>query len=121
MPPTLNDKNPANDSQQPPTERERALRATGRYQPPPVTDDTVPQAELGVVRAHDLDLAPEEFAEGPYGSIRNDPRLGKVTPRIPNQSTQSPLRDAQPITSDRKVVLQQPTSTDPPGTIEGQN
>lgn len=110
-----------NAKDQPASPEEEALWSSGRYQPPKIEDDEVPHAQLQIDRARNLDLQLEEFPEGPYGSVRNDEKLGRVTPWKAGQAAMSPHVDSNPMSSNRKVPMNQPHSDDPIGTIEGQN
>lgn len=93
---------------------------SGSYDPGPITD-TGNDAELSYVEAQQDDLLLEEFPDGPYGSATNE-RLGKSTPWRKGQRSISAFRDQNPVSSDRKVPLDEPSTNGAPrGTIEGQN
>lgn len=93
---------------------------SGSYHPGPITDDG-DDAELSYVKAQQDDLMLEEFPDGPYGSTRQEP-LGKSSPWREGQRSVSAYRDQNPVSSDRKVPLKEPSPNGAPrGTIEGQN
>ncbi|MCL6445868.1 MAG: hypothetical protein K6T83_20875 [Alicyclobacillus sp.] len=93
---------------------------SGWYDPGPVNETELPNAELSTVQAHVLDLQLEEFPEGPYGAATSEP-LGKSTPRRDGQTSVSPFRDQNPMGSDRKVALHEPPDDDPIGTLDGES
>jgi hypothetical protein len=94
---------------------------SGAYNPGPINDRDLPTAELEFVQAQQYDIQLEEFPEGPYGSPTNMPRLGKSTPWRAGQVGISAYRDENPVTSARKVSLDEPPPKAPRGSIEGQN
>lgn len=95
---------------------------SGSYDPGPIEPVPEDNAELSYVQAQQDDIMLEEFPEGPYGSARSEPIEGKSTPWEPGQRSISAYRDQNPVDSDRKVPMNEP-STDghPRGSIEGQN
>lgn len=97
---------------------------SGSYNPGPfnpVTDDAEPR-ELSYVEAQKKDIMLEEFPEGPYGAATNEDTLGKSTPWKPGQRSISVDRDQNPVFSNRKTPLHEPSTDGAPlGTIEGQN
>lgn len=93
---------------------------SGSYHPGPITDDGE-NAELSYVKAARSDILFEEFPDGPYGSSRNE-KLGKSTSWQKGDRAMSAYRDQNPVDSDRKVPLDEPSTKGAPrGTIEGQN
>ncbi|MCL6637254.1 MAG: hypothetical protein K6T26_04815 [Alicyclobacillus sp.] len=96
-------------------------RASGAYNPGPVTGEDAPNAELAVVQAQRNDLQLEEFPEGPYGAASPSESLGKSQAWEPGQASVSAFRDANPVFSDRKLAEHEPPAQAPRGSIEGQN
>jgi hypothetical protein len=94
---------------------------SGWYNPGPIHDTDLPNAELSSVQARDYDILREEFPEGPYGAATNEEKLGKTSPWRPGQAVVSSLRDQNPMSSDRQVTLDEPPARAPKGSIEGQN
>lgn len=45
--------------------------------------------DFGVVQSQRNEILPEEFPEGPYGSLRNESRLGKSAPWEEGQRSKS--------------------------------
>lgn len=95
---------------------------SGAYAPGPIKEGETdfPSAELWEVQSSRLDLAIEEFPEGPYGATTNEERLGKVSPWEPGQAVSGRFRDSNMIRSDRRVAVDEPNFKQPPGTVEGQ-
>jgi hypothetical protein len=77
---------------------------SGAYNPGPIHESNLPTAELGDVQARILDLALEEFAEGPYGATTNEEKLGKVSEWKPGQAVSGRFRDSNMISNDRTVA-----------------
>jgi hypothetical protein len=94
---------------------------SGWYNPGPINDTDLPNAELSAVQARDYDILREEFPEGPYGAPTNEEKLGKTSPWRPGQAVVSSLRDQNPVSSDRQVTLDEPPAQAQKGSIEGQN
>lgn len=103
------------------SELTKELKHAGAYHPGPMNESELPSAELAIVQHHNLDLALEEFAEGPYGATTNEVKLGKVSEWKPGQAFSGRFRDANPVDSDRTVPLEEPPFDAPKGSIEGQN
>jgi hypothetical protein len=80
---------------------------SGTYNPGPPTKDDLPTEELSGVQAHVLDLALEEFAEGPYGAATNEEKLGKVSEWKEGQAFSGRFRDSNLISGDRKVAMEE--------------
>ncbi|GMA52314.1 hypothetical protein GCM10025857_36710 [Alicyclobacillus contaminans] len=96
-------------------------RNSGWYNPGPINESEFPNAELSVVQSRDLNILPEEFPEGSYGSSIVEQKLGKTSPWKPGQATESSHRDQNPVTSDDKIPRGERPYGAPQGTIEGQN
>jgi len=94
---------------------------SGSYAPGPMDETSLPTAELAIVQAHVLDLAIEEFPEGPYGAATNEAKLGKVSEWKQGQAVSPRFRDANPIETDRKVAIHEPPFDRPKGSLDGQN
>lgn len=98
-----------------------ASENSGAYHPGPSKVKEMPTEELATVQSQQLDLMLEEFPDGPYGAATNAPKLGKSTPWREGQAVVSSFRDQNPVSSDRKVALDEPPFDAPKGSIEGQN
>lgn len=91
------------------------------YSPGPMNETGLPTAELAIVQAHTLDLAIEEFPEGPYGAATNEKKLGKVSEWKIGQAVSPRFRDANPIQTDRNVPIHEQPFKGPKGSLRGQN
>lgn len=80
---------------------------SGSYRPGPINETGAPSAELADVQAHTLDLALEEFPEGPYGATTNEVKLGKVSEWKQGQTFSGRFRDSNMVTSDRTVATEE--------------
>ena len=107
--------------QYPPSPLPITSRNSGTYHPAPYGQNDVPTAELSDVQAESLDLAIEEFSEGPYGAAHNETKLGKVSEWKTGQAFSGRFRDSNLIESDRKVATEEKPSHAPRGSIEGQS
>ncbi len=95
---------------------------SGFYSYPTEMDDPgQSDDDVTISQAWKLDLAPEEFSEGPYGAATNEKKLGKVSKWKPGQAFAQRFRDPNPISSNRTVVFEEPPHNAPEGSIEGQN
>jgi hypothetical protein len=92
---------------------------SGSYSPGPLDETDLPGAELSIVQHHTLDLALEEFPEGPYGATTNEKKLGKVSEWKEGQAFSGRFRDSNPVNSDRTVVLDEPRTPETSGGNSG--
>ncbi len=101
-----------------PEERQGNLESyhSGSYNP-----GTISETSANNLDAANNDIMLEEFPEGPYGAAEDGPAQGKSTPWRENQRSVSAYRDANPISTNRKVPEDEPPHDAPPGTIEGEN
>jgi len=83
-------------------------RNSGTYDPGARGVNGLPTEELSIVQSHVLDLALEEFPEGPYGAATDESKLGKVSEWKPGQAFSGRFRDSNLINSDRKVAMREP-------------
>jgi len=83
-------------------------RNSGTYNQGAKGENGLPTEELSIVQSHDLDLALEEFSEGPYGAATDESKLGKVSEWKPGQAFSGRFRDSNLIYSDRKVAMREP-------------
>jgi hypothetical protein len=89
---------------------------SGSYNPGTISEESAANLDPA-----NNDIMLEEFPDGPYGAATDAPRLGKSTPWRKNQKSVSAYRDANPLSSNRKVTEDEPPHDAPRGTIEGQN
>jgi hypothetical protein len=94
--------------------------ASGAYDPGPVIAEDAPNPELSYVQSMRNDVLPEEFPEGPYGSAALAEGIGKSEPWRPGQRAVSPLRDQNPVHTDRTTPAAEPPDNASRGSIEGQ-
>lgn len=108
------------EKEQRPNNQPVQSKNSGSYHPVSNLEEPASR-ELGMVEHQRLDLALEEFPEGPYGATTNEIKLGKVSEWKPGQAYSGRFRDSNPVSSDRTVAETEPPFDSSEGSIEGQN